>query len=248
MAERIQSVERAALALRLIASSPRHVGLTELARAMGLPKGTLHGILATLAAAGLVEQEPRSGKYRLGAVLLHFGSRYLDVNELRSRSLHSADTLAARSGEAVWIGTPHESQVLVIHHVFRPDDSAQVLRVGALLPAHGTALGKVLLAFADAMEPPKTLPPATGRTITDAEELAAELDRVRERGWAASVEELTEGQAAVAAPIRDQLGAAVGAIGVSGRAERITEAGVPRPGLVAYVVEAAAEIGRALVG
>ncbi|MEU7857204.1 IclR family transcriptional regulator [Nonomuraea sp. NPDC049141] len=147
MGETIQSVERAAGILRLLASGPRELGVAELARAMGLPKGTLHGILRTLVHVGFVEQDAATGRYRLGGTLLHLGSSYLDVNELRTRSLNWADALAGRSRESVWIGTAHEGGVLVVHHVFRPDDSMQVLQVGTLLPAHATALGKVLLAY-----------------------------------------------------------------------------------------------------
>ncbi|MFD1544013.1 IclR family transcriptional regulator [Nonomuraea guangzhouensis] len=147
MGETIQSVERAAGILRLLASGPRELGVAELARAMGLPKGTLHGILRTLVHVGFVEQDAATGRYRLGGTLLHLGSSYLDVNVLRTRSLNWADALAGRSRESVWIGTAHEGGVLVVHHVFRPDDSMQVLQVGTLLPAHATALGKVLLAY-----------------------------------------------------------------------------------------------------
>ncbi|MEV1242232.1 IclR family transcriptional regulator [Nonomuraea sp. NPDC049750] len=147
MGETIQSVERAAGILRLLASGPRELGVAELARAMGLPKGTLHGILRTLVHVGFVEQDEATGRYRLGGTLLHLGSSYLDVNVLRTRSLNWADALAGRSRESVWIGTAHEGGVLVVHHVFRPDDSMQVLQVGTLLPAHATALGKVLLAY-----------------------------------------------------------------------------------------------------
>lgn len=145
--ETIQSVERAAGILRLLASGPRELGVAELARAMGLPKGTLHGILRTLVHVGFVEQDAATGRYRLGGTLLHLGSSYLDVNVLRTRSLNWTDALAGRSRESVWIGTAHEGGVLVVHHVFRPDDSMQVLQVGTLLPAHATALGKVLLAY-----------------------------------------------------------------------------------------------------
>ena len=84
---------------------------------------------------------------QLGAALLHLGTSYLDINELRSRSLNWADALAARSGEAVRIGVPLEGKVLIVHHVFRPDDTFQTLDVGSLLPLHASALGKVLLAF-----------------------------------------------------------------------------------------------------
>ena len=106
----------------------------------------MFGILRTLQQVGFVEKDADSGKYQLGAALLHLGSSYLDGNELRTRALNWANSLAARSNEAVRIGTLHDARVLVVHHVFRPDDSYQVLQVGSLLPLHATAMGKTLLA------------------------------------------------------------------------------------------------------
>src|SRR3712207_831842 len=82
------------------------MGVTELAGAVGLPKTTTHGLLRTLLAVGFVEQDQRTGRYALGAGLLGLGSHYLDANELRSRASNWADSLAARSGFAVRLGTP----------------------------------------------------------------------------------------------------------------------------------------------
>ncbi|MFF5204393.1 IclR family transcriptional regulator [Streptosporangium sp. NPDC000396] len=246
MAETIQSVERAAAILRLLAAGPRQLGVAELARAMGLPKGTLHGILRTLVHVGFVEQDDNTGKYRLGATLLHLGSSYLDVNELRTRSLNWADALAGRSRESVWIGTLHEGQVLIVHHVFRPDDSMQALQVGAMLPVHATALGKVLLAFDPYGSAPDTLERFTEHTVTTAGDLEEELESVRRRGWAADLEELTEGEVSIAAPIRDRQGIVVGAIGVHGAVERLAGDAGPRMELVSYVRDAARAITRDL--
>ncbi|MEV0349723.1 IclR family transcriptional regulator [Nonomuraea sp. NPDC050680] len=253
MGETIQSVERAAGILRLLASGPRELGVAELARAMGLPKGTLHGILRTLVHVGFVEQDAATGRYRLGGTLLHLGSSYLDVNVLRTRSLNWADALAGRSRESVWIGTAHEGGVLVVHHVFRPDDSMQVLQVGTLLPAHATALGKVLLAYdpygdaAAGGEPAaEGLAAFTPKTLTGADDLAKELELVRGRGWACDVEELVEGEVSIAAPIRDARGVTVGAIGVRGAVERLAEGGEPSITIVSYVRDAARAITRDL--
>ncbi|XVV06934.1 IclR family transcriptional regulator [Actinosynnema sp. CA-248983] len=244
----IQSIERAAAVLRLLASGARQMGVGELARALELPKPTVHGILRTLQLVGFVEQSPDTGKYQLGAALFHIGSSYLDGNELRTRALNWSDSLAARSMESVRIGTLHEGQVLVVHHVFRPDNSRQVLEVGALLPAHASALGKVLLANDPVGhvddEPLKAF---TQRTITDIDRLSDALEQVRERGWAFDAEELVEGEVSLAAPIRDRRAVTVGAIGISGPIERLCDGDrQPRTELVSYVREAARSISREL--
>ena len=147
----IQSIDRAAAILQALGGGPRRLGVSELSEQLGLAKGTVHGLLKALQQARFVEQEADSGKYQLGAALLQLGNIYLDVNELRGRSLAWADNLAIRTGEAVRVGTLHDDGVLIIHHVFRPDNTLQILEVGAHLPLHATALGKALLAHDDAL-------------------------------------------------------------------------------------------------
>jgi DNA-binding IclR family transcriptional regulator len=244
----IQSIERAAAILRLL-SGRRRLGVVDLAGELGLPKGTVHGLLRTLQRVGFVEQDKESGKYQLGAALLHMGSSYLDGNELRTRALNWSDSLAARTQEAVRIGTLHDGQVLIVHHVFRPDNSLQTLDVGSLLPAHATALGKVLLAHHPYVLDELALrgfPAFTDTTICEREPLEHELEQIRQRGWACDFGELTPMQVTVAAPIMDASVSVVGAIGIFGPPERLLVARQPRGELLACVREAAAAVSREL--
>jgi DNA-binding IclR family transcriptional regulator len=249
MASTVQSIERAAAVLRLLAGGTGLLGVGEIARSLGLAKGTAHGIVRTLHHVGFVEQDHVSGKYRLGAALLHLGTSYLDVNELRSRAINWADPLAARSGEAVRVGALLDGQVLVVHHVFRPDNTLQTLEVGALLPPHATALGKALLAFdANASATlADTLEPYTRRTVVGPAAVVRELAAIRTAGWAAEVEEWILGEAGIAAPIRGAGGLAVGAIGLTGPVERVCDGhGQPKPTLITQVRQAARAISRDL--
>ena len=246
----IQSIERAAAILRLLSGRSRRLGVVELAGQLGLPKGTVHGILRTLQAVGFVEQDSDSGKYQLGAALLHIGSSYLDANELRTRALNWADALATVTGESVRIGTLHEQQVLIVHHVFRPDDSRQALEVGTLVPALATALGKALLAHhmyvlteVGSSEPLARYTPAT---VIDVKALARELEEVRQLGWSSEVGELFSGIASIAAPIEDRRRVTAGAIGISGPIERLWKGRRPRAELVAEVMQSARTVSREL--
>jgi DNA-binding IclR family transcriptional regulator len=250
MPGRIQSIERAAAILRLLSGRSRRLGVAELAGELELPKGTVHGILRTLHYVGYVEQDSESGKYQLGPALLHMGSSYLDGNELRTRALNWADALATQSGESVRIGTLHDNQVLIVHHVFRPDDSRQALEVGALMPAHATALGKALLArhpyVASELAGHSRLVSYTTETLTDVYRFRQELEEVSKRGWASEVGELFQGSASIAAPIEDRRRMTAGAIGISGSIERVCDDRRARPELVDHVRQAARAISREL--
>jgi DNA-binding IclR family transcriptional regulator len=138
----------------------------------------------------------------------------------------------------------------VIHHVFRPDNTLQILEVGSHLPPHATALGKVLLALRDDShgDLPHDLPQLTRETITQPDELERALEQVRANSWASEREEAVIGEASIAAPIRDRRGEVAGAIGVVGGVERIFVEEIPRPELVTQVREAGRAITRDLGG
>ena len=244
----IQSVDRAARILKVLASGPRRLGVSEIADRLGLTRPTVHGLLQTLQAHGFVEQDRDSDKYQLGAGLLQLGNSYLDLNELRARSLVHAERLAARADAAVRVGVMHGASVVIVHHVFRPDTTLQILEVGAELPLHASALGKAMLAFApeellsDLLGEP--LPRLTSRTLA-AGALRDELGDVRERGFARERDEAILGESSIASPIFDHSGHAVGAIGVVGDTDRIIPRGPSKP-LVSAVTEAARGVSREL--
>jgi DNA-binding IclR family transcriptional regulator len=243
----IQSVDRSARILKVLAAGPRRLGVSEIADRLGLARPTVHGLLQTLQAHGFVEQDRDSDKYQLGAGLLHLGNSYLDLNELRGRSIVHAERLAEITGSAVRVGVLHGAEVVVVHHVFRPDAAFQVLEVGAQLPAHATALGKAILAYRPevvddllAEDPPRL----TRRTLSGAA-VRRELDEIREHGWARERDEAVLGEASVAGPIFDHSGHAVGAIGVVGDSEVLLPRGSARR-VSGAVTEAARAVSREL--
>ncbi|MGP4016560.1 IclR family transcriptional regulator [Saccharopolyspora sp. 5N708] len=246
----VQSIARAAAILRLLARGAGCLGVGEIADSLDLARPTAHGILRTLRQVGFVEQDRATAKYRIGGSLADLATRCVDVDELRSCSRNWADALATRSREAVRIGCQVEGGVLVVHHVFRPDSSPQALDTGTSLPLHATALGKVLLASDPdlaAAAADRGLDSLTRCTITTPDVLGPALRRVRDVGWAAEIEEFMPGVVGVAAPIRGYGGLVVGAVGVSGAAERICGSGQqPKSALVNQVCETAGAISRDL--
>jgi DNA-binding IclR family transcriptional regulator len=244
----IQSVERASRILKALGTGSSRMGVTEIAERLGLAKGTAYGLLRTLEAQELVEQDPETDKYHLGPAMLQLGNAFLDNHELRARSLLWADSLASRVGEAVRVGVLHGSNVLIVHHVFRPDNSVQILEVGASIPWHACALGKAIVAFLP--EPSRRalleaeLSPLTGRTVTDPAVLEGALAAVVRDGSALEDQEAIVGEAEVAAPVFDDLGHSVGAIGVVGPVERLVPEGHPASAVVAAVRETSRGLSR----
>ncbi|HEV2377867.1 MAG TPA: IclR family transcriptional regulator [Streptosporangiaceae bacterium] len=242
-------MERAARILAALGSGAPRLGVTEIAERVGLAKPTVHGLLRTLEAHELVSQDPDSGKYSLGPGVLQLGNAYLDGSELRARSLLWAESLAQRAGEAVWVATLSGSRVIVLHHVFRPDNSVQILEVGAAIPWHACALGHAIVAFlpdtARARALAADLPRLTGKTKTTRAALSRALAQARQRGYAVEDQEATVGDAGLAAPILGREGSVTGAIGVVGAADRLL---VPAtlPNLARAVTEAARGVSRDL--
>lgn len=245
----IQSIERAAAVLRLLGTADRPLGVHELAASLNLPRPTTHGIVRTLYAVGLVDQEAESARYLLGAGLLRL-HRGIDRHDLRAAAMNWADALAGGTGLSVVLGVPDHHTVRLVHHVFRPDGSRQQVRTGQTLPLHATAVGKCLLAFAPTTTPPigeLDLAPWTRHTCTSVATLDEHLAVARQRGWTSSVGEYESGAAGAAAPVRTGGGLVVGAIGILGPTEELFGSkGRLRSPLADELLAAAGVIGHGL--
>src|SRR5918999_1091611 len=206
----IQSVDRA-LRILTVLQGARRMSLGEIAAALELPPSTVHGIVRTLLAHGMVQQERDSGRYRLGPATLRLGNVYLDTLELRARVAGWAEDLARRTGFAVRTGVLLLHDVVVVHHEPRPDGSRQMPEVC------GEVLG-----------PAGKRRSMTGETLTDPAALRAQLETVRATGIATEVEEAVLGECSAAAPLVDNTGEVTGAIGLVVPA---TEWPVAPPGL-----------------
>jgi DNA-binding IclR family transcriptional regulator len=243
----IQSVERAAGILAVLGSGTPRLGVTEIAERVGLAKPTVHGLLRTLVKHDLVVQDPATGKYSLGVGVLQLSNAYLDGSDLRARSLHWAQELAIKANEAVWVAALSGTRVIVLHHVFRPDNTLQILEVGAAVPWHACALGHAIVAHLPAEDAAHVLKversSLTGRTKTSRAALAQALARVRRRGYAVEDQEATVGDAGIAAPVLTGHGMVAGAIGLTGPAERLLDPDT-KDDLARAVIHAAEGISR----
>src|SRR6476661_1136717 len=192
----IQSVDRAVRVLTALQGS-RRMALSELATRLELPPSTVHGLVRTLVAHGMVVQERGSSRYQLGPAVLRLGNVYLDTIELRSKAVPWAEDLATRTGFAVRTGVLLLEDVVIIHHEPRPDGSRQMPEVGIVIPAHASALGKAILAFTGSDGRPAGTSPLrsmTGETLTSMAALSGQFESIRESGLAVEEEEALLGE------------------------------------------------------
>ncbi len=162
-----------------------------------------------------------SSSVRPGPAALRFARSDLGVADLVELARPSMRRLAAESGETTNLIVPRPGGTEAIAQV----DGSHLLGVtnwvGRPLGLHMTAAGKVFLAFGTSTLPDGELDAPTPATITDRERLEAELETVRERGYATIVDELETGLSAVGAPIRERGGAVVAVLCVSGATLRL---------------------------
>jgi len=212
----IQAIDRAAKVLQSLQGA-RHLGISELAAALDLPPSTVHGIVKSLQEHGLVAKERGGQRYMLGPALVKLSNVYLDTLDVRARAMRWTRELSRRTGLAVRLGVELFDEVLVIHHNRRPDGSQQMLETGMTIPAHASAMGKVLLAFDDEYQSvvlSRPLQSLTGDTITDPAQLTLAFAGILERGFATEEDEAVLGESSVAAPVADASGQLVAAVAV----------------------------------
>lgn len=245
----LSSVRNAARLLKQFSERDRELGVTELARRLGLGKSTVHRLLATLTAESLLERGSAPGTYRLGLALYELGaavSTHVDLHEAARPVLAS---LRNATGETVHVAVLDGLEVVHVERLESPHALRIFSVVGHRLPAHCTSTGKVLLAALspdelaerlDGWEPTRR----TARTVASREALLVELARVTERGWAENVEESEIGVGSVGAPVRGADGTVVAAVSVAGPIVRLK--GPSLRGFAAAVVEAGAAISTRL--
>ena len=231
----LQSIERAAAVVRLLAAGSEPQPLRDIAQMLRLPRSTAHGIVRTLVMVGWVKQDAPTKRYGLAPSMSGWEPPHLDVNELRSRAMNWIDTLAARTRLdcRLLVLTPgsgsdkHPGVGLVAQHVIRPDSHSALpdtADTADTVPLHATSGGKVLLAFDPrGVHLAKTIPlqALAFRTTTNRADLTAELAEVRIQAFAVAREEWHSGFGGLAAPVCSHGGIAVGALMVSGRTDDI---------------------------
>ncbi len=238
------SVAHAVKVLEPLAVEPST--LSKLSRELEIPKSSMHGIVTTLSEQGWVEDD--NGLLVLGQKLFKTGLLYGCNQGLMVAFRDVARRVVKQTGETTWLGLLKERDVL---HLVRIDGTRplrSVVEEGECLPAHTSALGKILLAQKDPDElreifDSDSLPALTSNSITKLPELEDHLREAREQGYALDKGEVDEHLHCVAAPIRDADGGVIAGISIVGPAARFSEY---LPLYTTIVLEVALAISRRL--
>lgn len=196
------------------------LGTNEIARRTGVAPSTVSRQLGTLLAAGLVEHDRGSGRYRLGIRLVRLANAVLGRLDVRTIARPHLEELVRETGETATLSVPGEEDAVTVDFVPSAHYVRHVTQLGRPSIAHATAAGKVMLAFSNRPLPPGPLRRFTERTITTRRALAAEIERVRAQGYAEAVEEREPGLAAIAAPVRSSSGELAAIVALQGPTSR----------------------------
>jgi IclR family KDG regulon transcriptional repressor len=217
-AAKTDMVGKALSLLVLLGEFAQGATATELAGQADLPFSTTHRLLQSLIREGFASFDAHSKRYLLGLRVFQLSQHVSSANGLAGSSMPVLRTLTGHTREASILGVLDGDHVLTVSKV----DGPQAFRVtsdpGTRSPLHATALGKVLVAFADdpdALIGTLDFHPRTECTITDREEFRAEIGQVRARGYGTMREENEVGMHALACPVRAAGGRVIGAVAIA---------------------------------
>ena len=228
----IASVVKAVRILNCFDLMHKELSLAEITKLTGYPKTTTFGFVNTLLKENLLARSAKSDTYTLGARLMelaYFTKASLPIIQIATPAMNR---LNAQSGQNVYLTTHMLGRVLFLESYYRDREYIGYSEAGKTLPMHCTASGKAMLSY---MTPEQVelildthpLKPSGRNTITDRDELKAELKRTRERGYAIDNEEEDLGVKCVAVPVLNQQGEPVGAISLSGSATLMPDEKMP---------------------
>jgi DNA-binding IclR family transcriptional regulator len=244
----LESVDLVFRLLELLAAARQPMGVTEVARELGISKPRAHRHLRALVQRGYARQDPRTEGYEIGIRLLTLGEQVRERFDVIAAIRPLMGPLRAATGLAVTASAVVGDEVVVLEMLQGTTLIEFGVRPGSKLDLHASAHGLVALAFG----PPALLETVleqplrawTEHTLSDPDELRAAVAQVRRQGWATAVDAVQIGVNALAAPVLDHRGVCQGAIALVGATQFIPAE--PSAGQVSHVTTAAADASRSI--
>ncbi len=247
----VSTVNRVCSILDAFSEENKALTLTEISRAVSLPKSTTFRLLAALEEKGILNRDPDGRSFRLGYMLIHLGILAQNSNELRAVALPVLRKLSEQTRETSVLSVLDRANNagVWIEQIESPQAVRWAKRVGSRLKLHAGASSKVLWAFLpeeeiDCILTQIDLTPFLPNTITNEYQMRAELREIRELGYAVSFEETDNGAMGVAAPVYDHTNRPAAGIGVIGPVARVSPNQIPE--IAETVLSAGRELSRLL--
>lgn len=220
-------MDRAILILKCFTENKRELKLSEISDQLGLNKSTVHGIINTLKYHGIIDQNEKTQKYRLGLSLIELGGLVISSMDVRNIAYPIIEEVCEVLEETVHVGILSGIEVVYIDKKECNSSIKISSKIGSRNFAYSAADGKVLLANLDEEIQkqiiPENIKKNTPNTITDKQQILYELALVKKRGYALDNEENLEGLICVAAPVFDYTGEAKYGVSVTGPTVRMTK-------------------------
>jgi len=246
----IATLERGLSVLSLFSNDSSELTLTEISKSAELNMTTSLRIASTLESAGYLRRDPKTKRYRPSLKVLQLGFTALRSLDIRQAARPHLEQLSRETGETVSHGVLDGLEIVYVDRIRNRQIVGVVLGMGSRVPAHCTSMGKAILAFLPDEQLAERLngyelKTCTANTIADVDKLNADLNKVRNQGYAVNNQELAVGLRAVAAPIRGEHGNVIAAINISGSTETISRSRL-RQELAPLLMETASEISQIL--
>ncbi|ASS89954.1 MULTISPECIES: IclR family transcriptional regulator [Aeribacillus] len=221
----LSSIKNALKILKSFTMEEPEKKISDLSNSLGLNKSTVSRTMKTLASEGFVYKDSETKKYRLGLSILSLSGVLFSNMDIYRESQPVLNKLVETTGETAHISVLDNLEVVYLQKVECNHPVRFLTHIGRRNPPYCTSSGKVLIAFSENETVEKIISKGLKRfaknTITDPEKLRDHLKKVRENGYAVSIEELSEGVNSIAAPIYDYTGKVIAALSVVGPKQRI---------------------------
>lgn len=215
----ITALQRGLRLLQLFTQFDRGLTTMQVARLSGLPVSTVHRFLVNLESSGFLNCSA-SGVYHLGLACFAVGQAALGQLDVRRLSLPYLLELNQQTRETIHLTVRHGLTAVYVEKIDSPEQLRIHSRIGAAVPLHCTAVGKVMLAFMPDEEREQVLRQldlkrVTANTVGSLQELQTELQRVRKNGYACDLEENEVHIRCIAAPIHNHTGAVQSSLSIT---------------------------------
>jgi DNA-binding IclR family transcriptional regulator len=224
----VPAVDKAFRLLAALSESAEPLGVSQLARTLGLGKSTVHGLVTTLEALGIVETPNGAKRYRLGPGLYALGSRSAGQRDLRDIARPGLERLATVTEQTSFLGVPAEDHVTILDLIHGRPTMSISAPIGSAIPLLAGAVGKAIVSAWDPQRradffAQERLPAFTANTIRDAAQYKEVVEAAAAEGAAIDIDEYVDGMRAAAAPIfgpGHQLAAVIWVAGFSRHVDR----------------------------